>query len=154
MEIVEALPYWASSLSIHRYPLVPDTWYFLSSLTLHKVPPPYLTGHEASSPADMSHVGNGFGTVRGYVHATLGDVLGLAEIVELEVLVREEFFENVRMLKLRPNSTPVTIAASNIYGIIDETKLLVGCFMFELISIPLSELNDEIDYVVRSIWES
>ena len=55
------------------------------------------------------------------------------------------------MLELSTHSGPLIAASSNIDRVVDKTELIVGPFVFELIAVLLSEINDEVDDLRRCV---
>jgi hypothetical protein len=88
------------------------------------------------------------------VHSTLGNALGLAEIVERDLLVGlEERLVYVGVLELRTNCVPLAVVLRHVHRVIDEAELLVCNLMLELVSELGAEehhLFDDIGCCIRN----
>ena len=88
-----------------------------------------------------------------------------AHIIELDIFLAEQFFEDIRNSKLLTSSIPMscflflfsrnipicvlspfnTSILSDIYGIIHQAHLLIGCLMLKRISMTLAIIHDKLD---------
>jgi hypothetical protein len=100
----------------------------------HNTPPPYMTGTKlpVRPTCTISLISSALLKSR-YIEPCV--TLFAHTSHQIQSLVTEQFLEYIWMLKLCSNSDPFVPITSNVHSVIDQTKLTVCHFMFEIVSI-------------------